>query len=174
MEIKCTFWITLHLKYNSMELEVFWRELNIKQGIVTIDTDYIAPNAPYLHFIDYYNLLTRKNPVWILGDFNVRHPTISNTGNRTTNKVGTHIDGTRQTKTHFPTLPNLHEHPILMLFWTTTEFSTTYISHQDHSHLPTTFPSSQNSQHTQYKFLFAPVYNSTRPTGKNIDKNFQT
>ena len=47
--------------------------IDTRQGPITIATDYIPPNSPYLHFIDYLSLLNRTEPVYILGDLNARH-----------------------------------------------------------------------------------------------------
>ena len=44
-----------------------------RQGPITIATDYIPPNAPYLHYIDYLSLLNRQDPTYIIGDLNARH-----------------------------------------------------------------------------------------------------
>ena len=98
-----------HTILDDFETDLLAITVPTRQGPVTIATDYIAPHAPYLHFIDYYNLINRQNPVYILGDLNARHPTLSDTANRTRNKVGTHIhqlmelDKIKHIGPHFPT-----------------------------------------------------------------------
>ena len=65
--IKKTLQYRLH---DDFETDLLAVTVTTRQGPITIATDYIPPNSPYLHYIDYLTLLNRTNPVYILGDLN--------------------------------------------------------------------------------------------------------
>ena len=81
--------------------------IETRQGSVTIATDYIPPNTPFLQYIDYLSLLNRQDTVVILGDLNARHGIL---GHHNENPVGRNIrtlidmDKCRHVGPDFPTL----------------------------------------------------------------------
>ena len=68
--IKKTLQYRLHDDFETNLLAV---AVTTRQGPITIVTDYIPPNSPYLHYIDYLTLLNRINPEYILGGLNASH-----------------------------------------------------------------------------------------------------
>ena len=74
---------------------------------MTIASDYIPPNSPFLHYIDYLSLLNRQETVVILGDLNARHRIFGHNDN---NPIGRNIktlidmDKCRHVGPDFPTL----------------------------------------------------------------------
>ena len=62
--------------------------IQTRQGIITIATDYVNPNAEGLNLTDYMHIIRRNNPVYILGDLNARHSFL---GHSNPNPVGRNI-----------------------------------------------------------------------------------
>ena len=93
--------------HDEFETDLIAITIETRQGPITIGTDYIPPNSPYLHYIDYLTLLKRRDPVYIIGDLNARHPTL---GHNNSNPVGRNVnsllndDRCRHIGPHFPTL----------------------------------------------------------------------
>ena len=52
--------------------------IETRQGPITIATDYIAPGAAYLNYMDYVQLIRRQFPVYLLGDLNAHHQILGN------------------------------------------------------------------------------------------------
>ena len=77
-----------HTVIDSFETDLLAVTVNTRQGPITIATDYIPPNAQFLHFIDYNFLIKRQNPVYIFADINARHRIL---GHSNSNRIGTSI-----------------------------------------------------------------------------------
>ena len=81
--------------------------IETRQGPITLATDYIPPNPPYLNFLDYYKLFKRPHPVYLLGDLNARHTFL---GHNDCNLIGRSLqrlmrhDTIRHIGPYFPTL----------------------------------------------------------------------
>jgi hypothetical protein len=76
-------------------------------GDIIIATSYIPPRIGYMHYPDYYKLLSRKVHVYFLGDMNARHVRLGYSSNKSTGEqVSTLIDRNhaRWEGPHFPTL----------------------------------------------------------------------
>ena len=63
--------------------------INTRQGELIIATDYIPPSRKYFNFPDYYKLFRRRQPTYLLGDLNARHPTFNYS---TTDLIGNCLD----------------------------------------------------------------------------------
>ena len=74
-----------HRIHDDFETDLLAITIDTRQGPMTIATDYIPPQATYLHTIDYLRLLERPYPVYLFGDLNARHR-LFNTSTET--KVG--------------------------------------------------------------------------------------
>ena len=68
---------------DDFETDLLAVTIDTRQGPITVATDYIPPNSPFLHFIDYLSLLKRTEPVYILGDLNARHRFFGHNNNNT-------------------------------------------------------------------------------------------
>ena len=66
-----------HKILEDFETELQAIQINTRQGDIVIATDYIPPSRDYIHFPDYYKLLRRQQPVYLVGDLNANHPAIN-------------------------------------------------------------------------------------------------
>ena len=95
-----------HKVHDDFLSETLAVEVETPDGPLIIATSYLPPRRPYLPHPDFLRLLRRQTPVFLVGDFNARHPYLGYTN---TNQVGRDIvDYLRhQTATHigphFPT-----------------------------------------------------------------------
>lgn len=48
-------------------------EINTAQGAIVVATSYSPPRMDYLDTIDFHRILSRKQPVYFIGDINARH-----------------------------------------------------------------------------------------------------
>ena len=48
---------------DDLEMDLLAVTIDSRQGPITIATDYIPPNSPFLHYIDYLSLLNRDEPM---------------------------------------------------------------------------------------------------------------
>ena len=61
--VKKTIQTKLH---DDFETDLIAVTIETRQGPITIATDYIPPNPAYLNYLDYYKLLKRPHPVYLL------------------------------------------------------------------------------------------------------------
>ena len=91
---------------DDFETDLLAVSIDTRKGAITTANDYIPPNSPYLHFIEYLSLLNRTEPVYILGDLNARHRIY---GHNDFNQIGRNIktiidsDRCRHVGPDFPT-----------------------------------------------------------------------
>ena len=57
--------------------------IETKEGPIHLITTYIPPRHQHIHYPDFYQALTKPEPVYILGDLNARHPYFGH-GNKNT------------------------------------------------------------------------------------------
>lgn len=115
--------IKTNLRYKIMDdfiSETLAIETDTSDGPIIIATTYLPPRRPYMPHPDIRLLLRRQSPVFIVGDFNARHPQL---GHCSANQIGRDLIDYLRHQTakllgpHFPTYygPNFTSTPDLVL-----------------------------------------------------------
>ena len=70
---------------DDFETDMIGATITTRQGPIHIVTAYIPPRREYMYYGDYYSILTKPEPVYILADLNAKHQGL---GDREYNHVG--------------------------------------------------------------------------------------
>ena len=69
--------IRQNIKYKLIEdfyTDMLGVTIETREGPIHIVTTYVPPRYQHIHYPDFYNVLNKQEPVYILGDLNARHP----------------------------------------------------------------------------------------------------